>query len=97
MWNYSWSNWSDNSHRFYAICLLDYNMAVMRELPPYPRLEEVEAANRPTLYKWWKNLPNPGAATEGYLNVTLAELTTKEERLIRDRILERLHELGGFL
>lgn len=68
----------------------------LKNIITYPTFKEVEDADRPTLYRIWKDLPEPGTCTEDYESMAIAEMITKEERIILDRILERLKELGAF-
>lgn len=48
---------------------------------PFPTMEEVEAASRIDLCRWWRFLPSA---------------MTDEERVIQDRIHVRCREAGGF-
>jgi len=61
----------------------------------YPTLEQVEAADRETLCRWWRFLPSPGmwaveSTQEEFYKVMNAEAQ------IMDRIAARMKEVGGF-
>lgn len=64
----------------------------------YPTMEEVEAADRYTLCRWYRFLPSPGWIAIG---PSIAQSPNFEEAVIRegkimDRIVARHKELGGF-
>ena len=58
---------------------------------PYPTSDEVEAADRLTLAKWFRFLPTPGSA---WVEVADYE-KMEEESLLMDRIIERFKTMGG--
>ena len=64
----------------------------------YPTMEEVEAADRYTLCRWYRFLPSPGWIAIG---PSIAQSPNFEEAIVRegkimDRIVARHKELGGF-
>lgn len=62
----------------------------------YPTIQQVETADRKQLADWYRHLPKPGTSTELFHNHALSLKIEKEEMVVRDRIIERLNELGGF-
>ncbi len=59
----------------------------------YPTAEEVEAADQKQLASWWRFLPGPGANRVGKPDF---EYICGVERVILDKIGERLAAAGGF-
>ena len=59
----------------------------------YPKMVEVEAADRVQLARWVWFLPSPGARAVG--QVDFNEALTREAAILC-RILERFQDLGGF-
>lgn len=59
----------------------------------YPTAQQVEDADRRTLCYWWRFLPSPGENAIG--NEEFAKIMAAEKVLI-DRIAERLQLAGGF-
>lgn len=61
----------------------------------YPTMEQVEAADREQLCRWWRFLKSPGAsALNGDHALFLA--TTDRESKIANRLAQRFKEAGGF-
>ena len=58
----------------------------------YPTIEQVEAADRDQLGKWFRFLPSAGSEWCGLANFSEK---FKEERMIMQRIIERFDDLGG--
>lgn len=58
----------------------------------YPTLEEVNAADRVQLGRWYRFLPSPGMYAVG--RPDFEERCAKEVQII-ERIIERVNELGG--
>jgi hypothetical protein len=60
-------------------------------------MEEVEKADRVQLCRWHRFLKSPGwSSTKPGTPVEEFEYVRQDEKIILDRIEERLHELGGF-
>lgn len=61
----------------------------------YPTLEEVEAADRYQICKWWRFLPSPGTGAINKNHDTFRN-AMRDEGIIMNRIAERFKEVGGF-
>ena len=59
----------------------------------YPTIEEIDAADRFTLCRWWRFLPSPGHGAEGTPEF---EEKLRKEAVLMDRIAFRFHAVGGF-
>ena len=61
----------------------------------YPTMKEVEIASHEQICRWYRFLPSPGQwAIEKGRDVFNKALST--EKLIMDKICERLKKFGGF-
>lgn len=61
----------------------------------YPTLEQVEAADRYDLGKWYRYLPSPGANSINKPRATFQEIMEKEV-VIMNRIVARFKAMGFF-
>lgn len=61
----------------------------------YPTIEEVEAASKLQLGKWWRFLPSPGRSAVD-LPMSQFKKVMRREAKIQKRITERFNELGGW-
>ena len=65
----------------------------MSQQHSFPTMEDVEAADRIQLAKWYRFLPSPGMSAVGQDDfVEISE----NQRKIMSRIIERFQEMGGF-
>lgn len=63
----------------------------------YPTLEQVEAADRVQLCRWYRFLPGPGmAAIDSGAETDICYAEIDREAKVMDRIVARHKELGGF-
>ena len=60
---------------------------------PYPTMEEVDAASRTQICRWYRFLPSPGIAAAG---TDKFDAALERELPIMKRISDRYKELGGF-
>lgn len=62
----------------------------------YPTLEEVNAASHERICSWVRFLPSPGSSAIGKGDYEAFRKRMEAEKVIMDRICQRLAHLGGF-
>jgi len=62
----------------------------------YPKIEEVEFADRVQLARWYRFLPSPGWNSIDKKYTQKFQDALEKESKILSRIVERFQELGGF-
>lgn len=61
----------------------------------YPTMEQVNNADHEQICRWWRFLKSPGLSAINRNRNDFKEVL-KREKVIMDRINERLKEFGGF-
>jgi len=61
----------------------------------YPTIQQVEAASHEQVCRWYRFLPSPGTSAIGREDGSFEEAMVAE-KVVMDRICQRLDELGGF-
>lgn len=64
----------------------------------YPTAEEVLAADRIQICRWWRFLPSPGAVSQDNGELSEAEFRQilAQQQTIMNLIAKRFDEVGGF-
>lgn len=62
----------------------------------YPTAQEVEAADREQLGRWYRFLNSPGWSAADLNDQTKFEMVMAQEKTILDIIIMRFEKMGGF-